>query len=194
MEDDSEWASEPIAIIGMSCKFSGGANDPDKLWDLLVSGKTGWSEIPEDRFNLKGIYHPNNERVSTASQPRIYQQQVRVLKTEQTHVKGAHFLDGDIGCFDAAFFNYSGETAQALDPQFRMQLESTFEALENGEYILLTLLQFFRALLSNLSSIKPALQCSKWLDHRRPFLLASSRTNTTRVWRETKTSRRDSCQ
>ncbi|KAJ5826937.1 hypothetical protein N7447_003700 [Penicillium robsamsonii] len=112
--DDSEWASEPIAIIGMSCKFSGGASNPDKLWDLLVSGQTGWSEIPEDRFNLKGIYHPNNERVST------------------THVKGGHFLDGDIACFDAAFFNYSGETAQALDPQFRMQLESTFEALENA--------------------------------------------------------------
>ncbi|KAJ5382593.1 hypothetical protein N7517_000504 [Penicillium concentricum] len=114
MDDDSEWASEPIAIIGMSCKFSGGASDPDKLWDLLVSGQTGWSEIPEDRFNLKGIYHPNNERVST------------------THVKGGHFLDDDIACFDAAFFNYSGETAQALDPQFRMQLESTFEALENA--------------------------------------------------------------
>ncbi|KAJ5188439.1 hypothetical protein N7491_004764 [Penicillium cf. griseofulvum] len=101
MEDDSEWASEPIAII-------------------------------EDRFNLKGIYHPNNERVSTASRPRIYQQEDRVLTIGQTHVKGAHFLDGDIGCFDAAFFNYSGETAQALDPQFRMQLESTFEALENA--------------------------------------------------------------
>jgi hypothetical protein len=63
--DNSEWASEPIAIIGMSCKFSGGANSPDQLWDLMASGKTGWSEIPKERFDLKGIYHPNHERTST---------------------------------------------------------------------------------------------------------------------------------
>lgn len=65
--DSSEWASEPIAIIGMSCRFAGGANNPDKLWDLMASGKDGWSRIPADRFNLEGIYHPNNERVSTVS-------------------------------------------------------------------------------------------------------------------------------
>lgn len=63
--DNSEWASEPIAIIGMSCKFSGGASNPDKLWDLMASGKTGWSEIPADRFDLRGVYHPNHERTST---------------------------------------------------------------------------------------------------------------------------------
>ncbi|KAL6701443.1 putative polyketide synthase [Trichoderma pleuroticola] len=114
MDDYSELASEPIAIIGMSCKFSGGVTDPETLWDLLASGRTGWSEIPEERFNLKGVYHPNNERISTS------------------HVKGAHFIQDDVTCFDAAFFNYSGETAQALDPQFRMQLESTFEALESA--------------------------------------------------------------
>ncbi|KAJ4862469.1 polyketide synthase dehydratase domain-containing protein [Trichoderma breve] len=114
MDDYSELASEPIAIIGMSCKFSGGVTDPETLWDLLASGRTGWSEIPEERFNLKGVYHPNNERIATS------------------HVKGAHFIQEDVTSFDAAFFNYSGETAQALDPQFRLQLESTFEALENA--------------------------------------------------------------
>ncbi|KAF5549511.1 acyl transferase acyl hydrolase lysophospholipase [Fusarium mexicanum] len=112
--DSSEWASEPIAVIGMSCNFSGGASNPDKLWDLMASGKTGWSEIPEDRYNLKGVYHSNHERNST------------------THVKGGHFLDGDVAAFDAAFFNYSAEMAQAVDPQFRLQLESTYEALENA--------------------------------------------------------------
>ncbi|KAI0173502.1 putative polyketide synthase [Hypoxylon sp. FL1284] len=112
--DNSEWASEPIAIIGMSCKFSGGASDPDKLWDLMASGQTGWSEIPADRFDLRGVYHKNNERNST------------------THVKGGHFLDEDVATFDAAFFNYSAEMAQAIDPQFRLQLESTYEALENA--------------------------------------------------------------
>ncbi|KAI1781283.1 putative polyketide synthase [Hypoxylon cercidicola] len=112
--DNSEWASEPIAIIGMSCKFSGGASDPDKLWDLMASGKTGWSEIPADRYDLRGVYHHNHERNST------------------THVKGGHFLDEDVAAFDAAFFNYSAEMAQAIDPQFRLQLESTYEALENA--------------------------------------------------------------
>ncbi|OTB05896.1 hypothetical protein M426DRAFT_10039 [Hypoxylon sp. CI-4A] len=112
--DNSEWASEPIAIIGMSCKFSGGASDPDKLWELMASKKTGWSEIPADRFDLKGVYHHNNERNST------------------THVKGGHFLDEDVAAFDAAFFNYSAEMAQVIDPQFRLQLESTYEALENA--------------------------------------------------------------
>ena len=63
--DNSELASEPIAVVGMSCKFSGGANTSDKLWDLMAAGKTGWSEIPEDRYNLKGVYHTNHERNST---------------------------------------------------------------------------------------------------------------------------------
>ncbi|KAI0881953.1 putative polyketide synthase [Annulohypoxylon maeteangense] len=112
--DNSEWASEPIAIIGMSCKFSGGVSDPEKLWDLMASGKDGWSEIPIDRYDLKGVYHQNHERTST------------------THVKGGHFLDDDVAAFDAAFFNYSAEMAQAIDPQFRLQLESTYEALENA--------------------------------------------------------------
>lgn len=65
--DNSDWASEPIAIIGMSCKFSGGASSPDKLWDLMASGKTGWSEIPADRYDLQGVYHSNHERTSTVS-------------------------------------------------------------------------------------------------------------------------------
>ncbi|KAI2466200.1 polyketide synthase module [Annulohypoxylon bovei var. microspora] len=112
--DNSEWASEPIAIIGMSCKFSGGARNPDKLWDLMASEKTGWSEIPKERYDLRGVYHHNHERNST------------------THVKGGHFLDDDVAAFDAAFFNYSAEMAQAIDPQFRLQLESTYEALENA--------------------------------------------------------------
>ncbi len=80
--DNSEWASEPIAIIGMSCKFAGGVSDPDKLWDLMASGKTGWSEIPVDRYDLKGVYHHNHEKTSTVSDilPRIG---VRILGAER---------------------------------------------------------------------------------------------------------------
>ncbi|KAJ5621531.1 hypothetical protein N7528_006314 [Penicillium herquei] len=109
-----ECATEPIAIIGLSCQFAGDASSPEKLWDMLAEGRNAWSEIPSSRFNPKAVYHPDSEKLST------------------THVKGAHFLDRDVGLFDAAFFNLSAETAAALDPQFRFQLESVYEALENA--------------------------------------------------------------
>ncbi|KAK7977184.1 hypothetical protein PG988_004674 [Apiospora saccharicola] len=109
-----DWATEPIAIIGMSCKFAGSASSPEKLWAMLSEGKNAWSEIPSSRFNTKGTHHPNHEKIST------------------THAKGAHLIEEDVGSFDAAFFNFSGETASAIDPQFRLQLESAYEALENA--------------------------------------------------------------
>jgi acyl transferase domain-containing protein len=62
-----ERASEPIAIIGLSCKFAGDATNPDELWKMLVEGKSAWSEVPASRFNLKGVYHPNHEKPSTVS-------------------------------------------------------------------------------------------------------------------------------
>jgi len=49
------------------------------------------------------------------------------------HVGGGYFLKEDIGLFDASFFNFSTEVAESMDPQIRLQLECTFEALENGE-------------------------------------------------------------
>ncbi|KAI2613433.1 putative FSP1 [Hypoxylon sp. NC1633] len=105
---------EPIAIIGLSCKFAGDATSPAKLWTLLEEGRSAWSEIPSSRFNAKGAYHPSREKLSTS------------------HIRGGHFLEEDIGLFDAAFFNFSTETASTLDPQFRLQLESVYEALENA--------------------------------------------------------------
>ncbi|EFQ34123.1 beta-ketoacyl synthase domain-containing protein [Colletotrichum graminicola M1.001] len=105
---------EPIAIIGMSSKFSGDATDNEKLWEMLAGGRSGWTPFPSSRFRLQGIYHPNNERLNS------------------THVKGAHFLQEDIGLFDAAFFGYSSEAAASLDPQYRLQLESVYEALESA--------------------------------------------------------------
>ncbi|KAK3297391.1 uncharacterized protein B0H64DRAFT_457551 [Chaetomium fimeti] len=113
---NKEWAKdhEPIAIIGLSCKFAGDAANPEKLWNMLAEGRDAWSEIPSTRFNAKGVYHPDAQKLST------------------TNVKGAHFIEEDIGLFDAAFFNYSAETAAAMDPQYRIQLESAYEALENA--------------------------------------------------------------
>ncbi|GME49746.1 ketoacyl-synt-domain-containing protein [Neofusicoccum parvum] len=109
-----EAPSVPIAIIGMSCRFAGGATDPEKLWNLCAEARTGWSEIPSERFNIDGHYHPRPDNLNT------------------TNVKGACFLEEDIGLFDAAFFNLPAETAACLDPQFRLMLESTYEAFENA--------------------------------------------------------------
>ncbi|KAH6623651.1 hypothetical protein F5144DRAFT_540013 [Chaetomium tenue] len=108
------WMSEPIAIIGMSSKFAGEATDNEGLWRMLANGRSGWTPFPHSRFGSKGVYHPNNERLNS------------------THVKGAHFLEEDVGLFDANFFGYSAETASSLDPQYRLQLESVYEAIESA--------------------------------------------------------------
>ena len=61
------WASEPIAIIGLSCKFAGSASSPEKLWEMLAEGRSAWSEIPISRFNVKGTHNPNHEKINTVS-------------------------------------------------------------------------------------------------------------------------------
>ena len=64
--------NEPIAVIGMSCRFPGDVRDPEALWQLCADGKNAWSEIPSSRFNLASVYHPNNERLSTVRIITIY--------------------------------------------------------------------------------------------------------------------------
>ena len=107
-------APSPIAIVGMSCRMPGGANDPEKLWSLICEGRSAWSDVPSDRFNWKSFYHPSSGRQGT------------------TNHRGGHFLDHDIATFDAAFFGISPSEANAIDPQQRIQLECAYEALENA--------------------------------------------------------------
>ncbi|KAL6236944.1 S-adenosyl-L-methionine-dependent methyltransferase [Aspergillus navahoensis] len=96
-----------------------GSTTPEPTYDSEPIAIIGLSRTecvvgdPQSRFNHKAVYHPDSEKLGT------------------THVKGAHFLEQDVGLFNAAFFNYSAETAAALDPQFRFQLESVYVALEN---------------------------------------------------------------
>ncbi|RDW88161.1 hypothetical protein BP6252_00193 [Coleophoma cylindrospora] len=104
----------PIAIIGMGCRFAGDATGPDKLWEMISTGSDAWSEIPASRFNQNAFFHPNGAREGS------------------TNVRGAHFLKEDISLFDAPFFNITLEEAKAMDPQLRLQLECTYEALENA--------------------------------------------------------------
>lgn len=57
-----ESATMPIAVIGMSCRFSGGATSPEKLWKLLAEGRNAWSKVPETRYNQSAFYHPDGTK------------------------------------------------------------------------------------------------------------------------------------
>lgn len=107
-------SSIPIAVVGLSCRFPGGANDPEKLWSMLSEGRDGWSEVPSDRFNFNSFHHPDLD-----------------MNGSSNH-RGGHFLDQDISKFDTGFFGIPPIEAQTLDPQQRIQLESAYEALENA--------------------------------------------------------------
>ncbi|KAE8355130.1 hypothetical protein BDV28DRAFT_163475 [Aspergillus coremiiformis] len=106
--------SERAAIVGMACRLPGMVDSPSRLWELCSRGRSAWSEVPETRFNAAGYYHPTPGRAGSF------------------HYRGGHFLDEDIGLFDAPFFNVTMKEAQSMDPQQRILLECTYEALENA--------------------------------------------------------------
>ncbi len=105
---------EPLAIIGMGCRFPGGANNPELYWELLRSGKDGISDIPPTRWDWQKYYDPNPEAPG-----KMY-----------THKGG--FLNVPVEDFDAYFFSISPKEATGLDPQQRLLLEVSWEALENA--------------------------------------------------------------
>lgn len=104
-----------IAVIGMSCRFAGGANSPEELWSMLAEGRNAWTEMPENRFNHSAFYHPYPE-----------------IGGDFTNHKGGHYLNQNIEDFDASFFGVSRLEAEAFDPQQRLVLEASWEALENA--------------------------------------------------------------
>ncbi|KAH9872371.1 polyketide synthase [Plenodomus lingam] len=61
--------STPIAIVGMSCRFAGGATSPSNLWGLLSEGKDAWSPVPTDRFDASSLYHPDQQRTDRVGFP-----------------------------------------------------------------------------------------------------------------------------
>ncbi len=111
---NTEQAKEKIAIVGISCRFPGGANSIDEYWNLLMNGADGVSDIPESRWEALKYYDEDK------------------TVPGKMYCKKGGFLNVDIDEFDARFFNISPKEAAALDPQQRMLLELTWEAFENA--------------------------------------------------------------
>ena len=105
--------ADPIAIVGIGCRFAGGVTDPRSFWNFLVEGRDAITEVPADRFDVDAFYDP---RPATPG---------KVL------TRWGGFLD-QIEHFDARFFGISPREAERLDPQQRLLLEVAWEALEDG--------------------------------------------------------------
>ena len=107
-------AREPIAIVGMSCRFPGGADTPERYWDLLRTATDATCDVPSDRWDIESLYDPDPDAPG-----RIY-------------TRRGGFLREPVDQFDAGFFGISPKEAEAMDPVQRLLLELSWEALERA--------------------------------------------------------------
>ena len=105
--------AEPIAIIGMACRFPGGASTPEAFWELLARGEDAISEIPPARWDAAALYDPDPAAAGKMA------------------TRWGGFIDA-IDQFDPGFFGISPRECVRMDPQHRLLLEVTWEALEHA--------------------------------------------------------------
>ncbi|MCB0160855.1 MAG: polyketide synthase, partial [Caldilineaceae bacterium] len=103
----------PLAIVGLGCRFPGGIVDGNSFWELLIKRRSGIRAVPPSRWNWAKFYHPNRDALGSMI------------------TKWGGFLDNAFD-FDATFFGISPREALRMDPQHRLLLETTWEALEDA--------------------------------------------------------------
>lgn len=108
-------SSEPIAVIGMGCRFPGGVNNPEQFWDLLCAGRSGIVRVPAQRWDADAYYCDDHTVPGT------------ICSTE-----GGFLTSWQPDEFDAEFFSISPREAAAMDPQQRLLIEVAWEALEDA--------------------------------------------------------------
>ena len=113
MEGGSTARREPIAIVEIGCRFPGDVADATSFWSLLIEGRSGLREVPQDRWNSARFYHPD-----------------RSLPGKLITTRGG-FLD-HVDRFEADFFGISPREARRMDPQQRWLLEVAWETIEDA--------------------------------------------------------------